>query len=134
MEITRIIMLRETSGPPPSTGECDCGVLKNVTDCIRNVEVKVTPPKAEDAAGADADAAPAEGDAEGDAGGEMSIVDDVTMCLMTVDGRIGALYQQIFVELEEEKRSQFKDELDGLKVRFFDIKFLKRGIKYSQKY
>ena len=119
MEITRIIMLRETSGPPPSTGECDCGVLKNVTDCIRNVEVKVTPPKAEDAAGADADAAPA----EGDAGGEMSIVDDVTMCLMTVDGRIGALYQQIFVELEEEKRSQFKDELDGLKVRFFDIKF-----------
>ena len=75
----------------------------------------------------------AEGDAEGDAGGEMSIVDDVTMCLMTVDGRIGALYQQIFVELEEEKRSQFKDELDGLKVRFFDIKFMKRGIKYSQK-
>ena len=39
-----------------------------------------------------------------------------------------------FVELEEEKRSQFKDELDGLKVRFFDIKFMKRGIKYSQKY
>ena len=115
-EITRIIMLRERDTPIETPGECDCGILGNLTTCLSDV-VDANAPKANDEeegeeGGEDgADAAPAEGGDDA-----MSPVDAVTMCLMNVDSRIGDLYQGIFVQLAEEKREDLKKELDSLKV------------------
>ena len=39
----------------------------------------------------------------------------MTMLLMTVDGRIGVLYNEILGQLDEEKRKKATDELKSLK-------------------
>lgn len=39
----------------------------------------------------------------------------LTMILMTVDGRIGVLYNEILGQLEDDKRSKSTEELKSLK-------------------
>ena len=116
-EITRIIMLRERDTPIDTPGECDCGILGNLTTCLSDV-VDASAPKDEEGEGEEGEEGADEAPAEDGEGGDdaMSPVDAVTMCLMNVDSRIGDLYQGIFVQLAEEKREDLKKELDSLKV------------------
>ncbi len=47
--------------------------------------------------------------------GNDTSVQMMTMLLMTVDGRIGILYNEILGQLDEEKRKKATDELKSLK-------------------
>ncbi len=68
----------------------------------------------------EAPAAPADGNGNGNGNGggmeDMDPVTGLTMVLMTIDSRIGILYNDILAELDEEKRMKASDELQNLKV------------------
>jgi len=124
VEITRIIMLRETGiVRPKSDGDCDCGILKDIVDGLNKVvnsgEEETEVVEVGDEEGAEEvpeEETPAEEEGAEDSGeGEMSPIEGLTMVLMDIDARIGSLYNEILSELDEEKRSVASEELQNLK-------------------
>jgi len=90
-EITRIIMLREAKAIPQTrSSECDCGILKEISDGLQEVM-------------------------DNSKAGGNDTIQMLTMLLMTVDGRIGVLYNEILGQLDEDKRKKATDELKSLK-------------------
>jgi len=111
-KIGELIMLRESSasggrdgggGASGGEGDCDCGVLDEVLQGLDEV-INTANKKKKDG---DDDAAETE---EG-----QEPVARLTMVLMTVDARIGSLYNEILGQLDEAKRAKAANELRNLK-------------------
>jgi len=93
-KITQLIMLRETGTITTTSGDCaDCEFLKKIKEGL------------DDVIGGTG--------GEGDEGGNEVAM--LTMLLMTIDARIGSLYNTILGEVDEGPRTKASEELKQLK-------------------
>eukprot|EP00095_Tigriopus_kingsejongensis_P007137 maker-scaffold687_size111633-snap-gene-0.26 protein:Tk07137 transcript:maker-scaffold687_size111633-snap-gene-0.26-mRNA-1 annotation:"pollen specific glycine-rich protein grp16" len=118
-EITRMIMLRESSASTRTAPkeDCDCGILGELVEGLENVlnkEKNQEEEGAQDAAGDQEGADDAKAKEGQDEGGE-DTVQQLTMLLMTVDAEIRSLYNEILGELDDTAREALSNELQDLK-------------------
>jgi len=100
-KITQLIMLREGTRAPTPGGDCaGCEIL---SDIVKGLDEVIEGNKNR-----------TESEEEGGEGGEE--VKMLTMLLMTIDARVGALYNEILAELEEGPRMKKAEELKQLKA------------------
>jgi len=108
-KITQLIMLRESTPIVDVGGEdCDCGILSEVRKGLDEVISSSNEKKDESAEGDDNKDADNSED-------EDEPVARLTMVLMSVDSRIGSLYNEILGQLDEGKRNKASEELRYLK-------------------
>ena len=114
-KITQLIMLRENTVVTDSGEDCDCGILSTI---LKGLDEIIGVDKKEDEEETDGEDAVDEEGGQGESqseGGEDGPVGQLTMILMTVDNRIGVLYNEILGQLDENQRSKSSEELFNLK-------------------
>lgn len=127
VEITRMLMLRESSGTVRSSSkkdDCDCGILDEVFEGLEAVINAGKEGEAEEVVEeGDADDAEVREGGEGEEGaaGSEDPVQQLTMLLMSVDAEIKSLYNQILGELDDDARAKLSEDLQDLKGISIDL-------------